>query len=342
LALPPATELQKLNVTTDFANGALSKFKETRPVGNATVGDFSRIGKGMLTSTEAKATYPFNQPDSMIERAVAVAEQKIKNVSGINTVNFTGTSVVARVTLPNNPIAVPRAPKASAYAVNIDPVAVDWSSAGSRTLTLDLTGIDVQAKTTGQGSRAAATDVFTGAVRDGETDVTLAEDGATQLFMLSLGVFDADDAPATAVVGFNFLPLLAANDPARLLVRDSEGGFGLAAVLADLIASFNLIGDGTYRILNIADPTQPFTITMTVPGSARSSVLYFDEFQGAGAQAVPEGSTPALFAVGFLAMGMLRARGRKWPHSDGNHGHECGRSLVAYRPSVYHTRLTKR
>jgi hypothetical protein len=63
---------------------------------------------------------------------------------------------------------------------------------------------------------------------------------------------------------------------------DSEGGIGLTKVAADLAGSFLSLGNGIFEISNILDPTDPFTITMAVPGNALSSVLYFDEVQGAG------------------------------------------------------------
>jgi hypothetical protein len=227
----------------------------------------------------------------------------VQTVKNANTLDTKGTKALALI----GPTDMLKSPKASAYAVNIDPVAVDWMSPGSRTITLDLTGIELQAKTTGLGSSAAATDVFTVAVRDGVTDVTLPEDDALQLFKLSLGVYSANGSPASALVDLSFLGFTPATDPGGLFIADNEGGSGLAAVWANLVASFMPMDDGIYRFVNILRPADLLTITLTVPGSAASSVLYFDEYQGAGAHAVPEASTVALLIAGLLALGMMRS-----------------------------------
>jgi hypothetical protein len=296
LAAPPATAAQKAAAEAAFAAGALSAFKQTDPVPPATVGDFTRIGKGALNSGLATV----NNNGLGVELATARAKQDATKNPLDTTGTGAGAFVGATPQLPN--------PKAAAYAVNIDPTAVEWNSLGNRSVSLDLTGIQLQAKTTGQGSLAAATDNFIGAVRDGTTDVTLPQDGATDLFKLSLGVFDAGDAPATDVTTLSFLGLTSNDDPGGLQISDSEGGVGLTEVTDDLAASFLALGGGLFQIVNDIDPADPFTISMTVPGGAPSSVLYFDELQGAGTQAVPEGSTATLLAGALLPLGFLRSR----------------------------------
>jgi hypothetical protein len=90
---------------------------------------------------------------------------------------------------------------------------------------------------------------------------------------------------------------------------DSEGGMGLTAVANDLASSFVGGADGTFTIGNTIDPALDYTITMTLPGTASDSVLYFDDTEAAGVAVLPEPPCAALFAVGIALV--LRLRGKR-------------------------------
>jgi hypothetical protein len=290
-----AATKQRLAAEAAFAAGALQAFKPVLPQPPATVGDFTRIFKGVLDTGTVTAK------DIAVDNGEEIAEARatqnaIKSPNSIITTDTeVGGSIVASAMLPN--------PQAASYAVNIDPSAVDWTSLSARTVQLDLTGLQLQASTTGP-AEAVATDIFTGAFRNGTTDITMPEVGATHLFSLSLGVFDYGDTPATALTSLSYL----GGNPNNLTVNDSEGGNGLAAVAADLAASFIAGPNGTYTIANFIDPSEDYTITMTVPGSVPNSVLYFDEVASTAAAAVPEPTTVVLLGTVLPLVRRLRHR----------------------------------
>jgi hypothetical protein len=198
---------------------------------------------------------------------------------------------------------------AGAYALNIDPYAVEWDSLSNRSITLDLTGIVLKALTSGDSSTAVATMDILGSFINGTDNTTLPIDSSSPLFTLSFGATDFDDAAAQGVADISFLGLSAdacalrpATDPCKLAIRDTfidpvtgttRNSVGLIQVLADLTQSFGPLASGSFGI------TGSFSIVMDVPGSSPTSLMFLNEIDTAVTQAVPEPSSFVLLLLGL-------------------------------------------
>ena len=168
-----------------------------------------------------------------------------------------------------------------AYALNIDPYAVEWDSLSNRSITLDLTGIVLKALTAGDGSTAVATMNISGSFINGTDNTDLPIDSSSPLFTLSFGAIDFDDTAAQGIADISFLglsavacALLPPTDPCKLDIRDTftdpvtgttKNGIGLPQVLADLTQAFGPLGGGSFGL------PDSFLISMDVPGSSATA-----------------------------------------------------------------------
>ena len=276
------TPAQKAAAEAAFAAAALAKLGPAPP-------DFALLNKKTqkLDSGQVKVS---NNDGTNVEFASAQAKQDA--ATNQNKLDTTGTMINVLAGLGDkikNPIAV-------GYAVNIDPSAVDWTSTSNRTVTLDLTGIQLGAVTSGPGTSAAYSENFIGAFRDNTDDIDLPQDGASRPVWAVLGVFDEGDLASIGILGLTYLGFSSLNDPGGLQISDNVGGMGLTAVTADLASRFVPLPTGDFAI------TGPFSLTMTVPGSAAMSVLYLDQVDGAAAVLVPTVSSLSLLALGLVVV----------------------------------------
>jgi hypothetical protein len=93
LAAPPATAAQKAVAEAAFAGGAKEAFKPVAPKPPATVGDFTRITKGVLDTGTVRSAN--NAADGGLESATARAKQDAVKTPG--SLITTGTSATALI-----------------------------------------------------------------------------------------------------------------------------------------------------------------------------------------------------------------------------------------------------
>jgi hypothetical protein len=281
--------------TKTFVADALANFK---PAGK----DFAAINKGTQILNTGTAKDENDNGDKGTETASAMAKQDAVTKPG--TLSTKGTSATATTVAGKtimNPMAV-------AYAVNLDPTAVTWTSQSARSVVLDLSNVTLTASTTGLGSLAAAALGVRGDYINGTDDVTTDQALASSLFTLSLGLLSADGKAPSITTDLTFLGYTSANDPGGLPVSDSLNDSGLTQVLADLASSFVPLGGGTYGFAS------GLSITFNVPGSSADTLLYFDEADGAGS-AVPEPASLIALGQGLLCLAGLAWYRRVRPRS---------------------------
>ena len=254
------------------------------------MGDFTRINKGQQKLDSGQVSdnnNPNPQPAAGSENTFAQAKQDaVTNPNQLSTKGTNASAIARAGTVIKNPMA-------AAYAVNLDPFVVQWDSSSNRSVTLELTGLEFLASTAGANSAAAVTMNLVGRFIDGTDNVDLPPDGSSSLFTLSLGSYDFDASAPIPVVDLTYRGFTTDPSQGNLTISDSAGGTGLNQVAADLAQRFILLSNGDFGI------TGTYSITMSVPGSAPTSLLFLNDIEGAAAQSsVPEPSSFWLMSFG--------------------------------------------
>jgi hypothetical protein len=289
---------QKLNAAQQktaaaaLAQVALTKFVPNPP-------DFVAINKNQQALVATTANL-MNAPNAG-GKEVADATAKQSALGGAKTVTTKGTTVTATATVGNGI----KAPMAASYAVNIDPTAVTWDSASNHTISIDLSQVRLTASTTGLGSAAASTMSFIGSYINNTGDTDLPQSNALPLFQLNLGLFSYDGSASNPNTNLNYLGFGTGNDPGGLAITDSAGGSGLTGVSNDLAALFSKQTDGSFGFGGA------YSITVTVPGTFTTDLLYLDQVETSAANAVPEPGSMTLLAIGSLGAVGYRLRRRR-------------------------------
>lgn len=180
-------------------------------------------------------------------------------------------------------------PGTVAFAFDFDPVDVEWESAGSASLTIDLTEVILQAFTSApdpSATRATAISILH--ARDLLTEL--------DLFELTFAMSSQDGLTPQVFVDL---------DNVSGDILDSTGNTTLEAVRGELAQRFHLFDLDEM----LAGFSEPYWITVTVPVDPDElvSVLAFDQF--GVALAVPEPGSLALLAYGGLIL-IRRQRSR--------------------------------
>ncbi len=267
------------------ANPALQAFQKTILTGTAPdaggKGNFALVAKANIGKSMTKSLAPTNNAGVTIATAVATANQTINGMK----VTF-GDSLTSGAGGVAAGVGV-------AFTSHHDPFEVDWTSAGSRSLTLDLSTTSFTLSTQGSGSAAVGFLGISASINDNTTNINVPESLATPLFSLTVPVISSDGGPAQIYRGAADLTLTTGT------IMDNLGNMGTTNVLNGLLGDLSISSNGTVSFLT------PYMITDTIPGTATQSVVYLDQVTF-GEAFVPEPSSIVLLVTGAVGMAALR------------------------------------
>lgn len=263
-------------------------------------GNFAQANKAVGTNISSNTGNVLGMAGgNTIETAMARASQTLS----MRMMN--GAMVVVNTPNESTSASVERGGRAVAFAVNRDPMPIMWSSPSLRSVTYDLSNVTLNPTSTSPDSSATtffSTD--TGFI-DNTLDTTLPESSAQSLFGLLLGV-SSDDGSASVFDTFSLSVPCASLPTPSCTVSDTLGGLpssGLGKVTSDLLGDFQSNAAGVWGF------ALPFTLNVTLPGSASESVLFMTDEAFSMATATPEPSTWAMMLLGFAGLGVA---GYRW------------------------------
>jgi hypothetical protein len=237
--------------------------------------DFPDQPKGNGTTLTAE-TQRLHNDNALEEAGAAIARQHIDD--GVLKPFTTAPT-------HTNPIQEPHT-LATAYAINRDPVAVQWASEAE--VQVSLGGTSFSLATSGTSGAAAAAFNLTGAYVNGTLDLNTPETSATSLFDLSAVLFGQDGHSPDASLSLDY----TGNS-----IQDSLGNTGLNAVENAMISQLVPLGGDEY------DFSPGYSITFGIPENPTESILFLNEYDASASQAaVPEPSTLTMAATAALAL----------------------------------------
>jgi hypothetical protein len=256
---------------------------------------------------------PFGAKEGSHMGATAKARNKIGD-AGTETAEATGSQTLKQFNPPGNPTTTssakststitPQALKgalASSFVINNDPITVQWGGAPAA-MQVNLDG-------PAGNSTSPASLSLSAAASGGATSVSLFDLGASYVnFSNPASVPSDTDTLADAAKPLYNLEILLSNNgsgpkdvfdltvaPGATIV-DNLGDSGTKSVLADMMASTQLVGD----TLSFDDN---FSFEVSVPDATDTSVLFTDEIAATEVRSAPDApsfATPVLAALGLL------------------------------------------
>jgi len=266
-------------------NPALQAFQNTILTGTAPdaggAGNFALVPKANIGKSMTMNVQPTNGAGNAIGSAQATANQTI---NGMKVTFGDSTSAFGLV-----PGAV-----GIAFTSHHDPFEVDWTSPGSRSLTVDLSATSFTLSTQGSGNTAVGFLGISASINDNTTNINVPESLATPLFSLTVPVISFDGGPAQVYPGAAALTLTTGT------ISDNFGNMGMTNVLNGLLGDLSVSSTGTVSFLS------PYMITDTLSGTALQSVVYLDQVTFGEAFIAPEPSSIVLLIAGAAGIAGLR------------------------------------
>jgi hypothetical protein len=263
---------------------------------NANAGTFALVNKAVNTSIKSDTGIVQGVVGgTTVETAQAKASQtlSVKNNAVVNTPNDSADASVEK-----------GGKSAVAFTSNRDPLAIQWSSPASRSVTVDLSQVTLNPSTSGTDTAALTFFATSTAFIDNTTDLAQPENDARLLFDLLLPTNSIDGVTsALDMLAFGLTVPCALTVPTSCTVSDDVNGTvhsGLAVVTADLLADFKPTLTGVWAF------TLPYSFTVTLPGVASQSVLFMQNTAFADAATIPE--PPGILLVGTALAALLARR----------------------------------